>query len=449
LGKDLLEIAAAAVKNAEQLGASQAEAYVAKSRSFAIEVENSAIKSASEKRDAGLGIRSVVDKRIGFAYVTTIDEKDISNVAEQSVALAKASIPDPDFISFPTASDAYPAIKGMVDSEIANLSSEDAASLVVRTVDATKESLGEIQVAVEAQLSANSGRRAIVNSLGVEGLFETTSTFLYSYPTIKTDDDQTSSFEYQVSRKLREIDPEWIGTGAGKNAIAALGGQTIDQGDMSVILSPLAVGTVLGNGFAGAVNAEEVQYGRSYIADAFGEEIACEELEVIDDSLRRGGLGSRPFDAEGYPSSRTEILSKGILKSLLHNSYTANKDGVENTGNASRPSYSGIPSISPSNFVVTPGSGTLDDLISEIEKGVLVRNTYDRPNMTTGDLSAMVAEGHYIENGEICYPVKSTLVGINMRDLLKRICRIGADTRVTLSVVSPSIVVESAKITSG
>ncbi|MHA1959948.1 MAG: TldD/PmbA family protein [Candidatus Thorarchaeota archaeon] len=449
MGGDLLEIAAKAVKIAEQLGASQAEAYVAKSRSFAIEVENSAIKSASEKRDAGLGIRSVVDKRIGFAYVTTIDEKDIPKVAEQSFALAKASIPDPDFNSFPTANDTYPTIKDMVDREIANLSSEDAASLVVRTVDATKESLGDIQVAVEAQLSANSGRRAIVNSLGVEGLFETTSTFLYSYPTIKTDDDQTSSFEYQVSRKLKEIDPEWIGKGAGKNAIAALGGQTIDQGDMPVILSPLAVGTVLGNGFAGAVNAEEVQYGRSYISDAFGEEIACKDLEVIDDSLLRGGLGSRPFDAEGFPSSRTEILSKGILKSLLHNSYTANKDGVENTGNASRPSYSGIPSISSSNFVVTPGSGTLDDLISEIEKGVLVRNTYDRPNMTTGDLSAMVSEGHYIENGEISCPVKSTLIGINMRDLLKRICRIGDDTRVTMSVVSPSIVVESAKITSG
>ncbi|UCE10186.1 MAG: TldD/PmbA family protein [Candidatus Thorarchaeota archaeon] len=445
----LLVIAAKAVKLAEKLGASQAEAYVAQSRSFAIDVENSAIKSASEKRDAGLGIRSVVDKRIGFAYVTTIEEKDIPNVAEQSVSLAKASIPDPDFVSFPEASKSYPRIKDMTDSEIANLSSEDAASLVVRTVEATTEALGEIQAAIEAQLSANSGRRAIANSLGVEGTFESTSSFLYSYPTIKTEDDQTSSFEYQISRKLNEIDPEWIGVGAAKNTLASLGGRTIDPGEMPVILSPLAVGTVLGNGFAGAVNAEEVQYGRSYISDAFGEEIASEELEIIDDSLLRAGLGSRPFDAEGYPSSTTEVLSKGILKNLLHNSYTANKDGVENTGNASRPSYAGIPSIAPSNFVITPGSGTLDDLISEVRKGVLVRNTYDRPNMTTGDLSAMVAEGHYIENGEVCCPVRSTLVGINMRELLKRILRIGDDTRVTTSVVSPSIVIESAKITSG
>jgi predicted Zn-dependent protease len=76
-------------------------------------------------------------------------------------------------------------------------------------------------------------------------------------------------------------------------------------------------------------------------------------------------------------------------------------------------------------------------------------NTGDRPNMTTGDLSAMVMEGFYIENGELKHGLKNTLIGINMRDLLKRVSRVGADTRATASMVTPSIVVESAKITSG
>ena len=91
----------------------------------------------------------------------------------------------------------------------------------------------------------------------------------------------------------------------------------------------------------------------------------------------------------------------------------------------------------------------MDDLISEIDKGIYCKNTGDRPNMTTGDLSAMVMEGFYIEHGEIKHPVKNTLIGINMRDLLQRIHRVGADTRATFSIVSPSLVIESAKITSG
>lgn len=450
MSESLLEIGSRAAEMAQKLGADQVEAYVASSHSFSIEVENSSIKSASERRDAGIGIRSVVRKGIGFAYVTTILEADLIEAAERSVALAKASLPDPDFVSLPTASESYPTIEGLVDPAIGKLTSDEAASMLIRAVEATKVSVGGVTVAIEGSITTSKSTRAIVNSLGIEGTRSSSSIFLYAYPTVKTEDDQNSSFEYQVSRKLKDIDPEWIGTNAGKNAIANLGGKTVENGgDMPIILSPLAVGTILGNGFGGAINAEEVQYGRSYISDALGKEIASQTLEIVDNALLPSGIGSRPFDAEGYPSRRTVLLDNGVLKSLLHNSYSANKDQVENTGNASRASYSGIPSISTSNMVITPGKGSLDDLISEIDKGVYIRNTWDRPNMTTGDLSAMVAEGFYIEQGSLSHPVKNTLVGINMSDVLRRVYLVGEDTRVTSSVVSPSIVIESAKVTSG
>ncbi len=450
LDRELLEIGEMVVKRAEELGASQAEAYVAASRSFTIDVENSAIKSASEKRDAGCGIRSVIKKGgIGFAYVTTIQDADLLEAAARSVELAKASVPDPDFLALPSYNGAYPAVNGLFDPAIRRLSSEEAAELLMRTVDATNEAVGSKQTAVEAQLNASAGTNAIVNSLGISGSVEIASMFIYSSPTVKDDNDQTSSFEFQVSRNLKTIDPEWVGSTAGRNAVSSLGGRTIEGGDMPIILTPLAVSTIIGGGFGGAINAEEIQYGRSYIADALGESIASEALSIMDDSHIAGGIGSRPFDAEGVPTQRTQILHGGVLKNILHNSYTANKDQVKNTGNASRPSYSGLPSISPSNLVIAPGTGTLDDLVSEIKKGILLRYTGDRPNMTTGDLSAMVMEGYYIKDGAIEHSVKNTLVGINMRDLLQRVYRVGADVRVTSTVVTPSIVVESAKVTSG
>jgi PmbA protein len=172
-------------------------------------------------------------------------------------------------------------------------------------------------------------------------------------------------------------------------------------------------------------------------------------LEIIDSGRLNGGIGSRSFDAEGVPTQRTSVVEDGILKNLLHNSYTANKDRVNNTGNASRPSYSGLPSISTTNFIVSPRSGDLNHFISEIDRGVVCRNTGDRPNMTTGDLSAMISEGYYVKNGEIQHPLKNTLIGINMHDLLQRISHIGNDSRITFSMNTPSIVVERANITSG
>ncbi|MFX1579734.1 MAG: hypothetical protein ACFFBJ_08785 [Promethearchaeota archaeon] len=54
--EQLLNIAESAVNMAVKLGATQAEAYVGQSRAFSIEAENSAIRNAEEKRDAGIGI---------------------------------------------------------------------------------------------------------------------------------------------------------------------------------------------------------------------------------------------------------------------------------------------------------------------------------------------------------------------------------------------------------
>ena len=428
--EQLLEIAETAVGMAEKLGASQAEAYVGQSRAFAIEAENSAIRNAEEKLDAGIGIRSVIDKKIGFAFVTTLSDDDIREAVTSSVKLAKASIPDPEFISLPSADNSYSTVKGLFDKNIADLPSEVTANLIIRVIDSSKQALEGRDYAITAGVQSSSGMNAVVNSLGISFSEPRSSILLYSSPNVKEGNDQTMSYDYQITRDFSEIDPERVGEHAAELALNLLNPKTIESGEMPVIFTPLAAGTVIGRGFAGAVYAEEVQKGRSYITDAFGDTIASEHLAIVDDALLTAGLGSRTFDAEGYPSQRTSIIDGGVLKGLLHNSYTANKDGVENTGNASRPSYSGLPSISTSNFILAPGKGTL-------------------PNMTTGDLSAMLYEGFYIERGEIKHPLKNTLVGINMRDLLQRISRVGSDSQTTLAMITPSFVVEKATVTSG
>jgi len=445
----LLDIGTKAIKLAEKMGADQAEVYVAKSRSYEIEAENNSIKGASEERDAGIGIRTVIGKKIGFAYVTTLDARDIEEAITNSLNLAKASIEDPDFVTLPSSVGSYQQAKNIFNKEVDELSSDEAAFLLIRTIDATKEKLAGKNYAIESAIQSSSSSSAIVNSLGIAMAESKTWISLYSSPVIKDGGDQTASYEYQISRNLKDIDPEYIGMKAAELALGFLHPKAIESGEMPVIFAPLGASTVLGHGFAGAVNAEEIQMGRSYIGDAFGESIASEALEIIDDGTIPGGLGTRTFDAEGYRTQRTPIIESGVLKNLLHNSYTSNKDRVDNTGNAARPSYSGLPRISTSNFIVTPGKGTLDDFIAEMDKGVVCRNTGDNPNMTTGELSAMIMEGYYVENGEIQHPLKNTLIGINMKDLLQRVSQVGSDSRTTFSMVTPSFVIESANVTSG
>ena len=218
---------------------------------------------------------------------------------------------------------------------------------------------------------------------------------------------------------------------------------------MPLILAPQALERVLGEGLTGALDARQIQDGKSYLIDALGAEIASPELEMRDDGLVAGALGSRPFDAEGTPSQSTDLISSGVLRNYLHDSYTCAKDGVRSTGNAWRRSYEVPPRIGPSNLIVRPGTRNLDDLISEISRGVLCTDTFDRPNPVTGELSAMVMEGFLITGGEISHAVKNTLFGITMHDLLKRTVAVGNDVEHRGSVISPSILIESATITSG
>ena len=365
------------------------------------------------------------------------------------MSLARASIADPDFVTLPNSESSYHSARGIFDRELDKLTSEGTADLLIRAIDACKGSLDKWNHAIEAAVQSSSSVNAIVNSLGIAKSERRTCISIFTYPIIKDGEDQTAGYEYQVSRRLDEIDPEWVGENSAELAKGFLRPKTIFGGEMPVLFAPLGASAILGCGFADAVNADEVQMGRSYITDALGEGIASEKLEIVDDGLLPGGIHTRSFDAEGFPSQRTSVIKDGILRSLLHNSYTANKDNVDNTGNASRPSYSGLPDISATNFIVSPGKGDLNELISELDEGVVCRNTGDSPNLTTGDLSAMIAEGYYVKNGEIQHPLKNTLIGINMRDLLKRISHVGNDSRTTFSMVTPSILIESASVTSG
>ena len=84
--------------------------------------------------------------------------------------------------------------------------------------------------------------------------------------------------------------------------------------------------------------AESVQKQRSLFAPLLGERVAADVLTLVDDGRLLDGPGAAPFDAEGVPTRRTELLSAGVLRGFLHNTYTALRGGTRSTGGASNQS---------------------------------------------------------------------------------------------------------------
>ncbi|OYT48087.1 hypothetical protein B6U79_03375, partial [Candidatus Bathyarchaeota archaeon ex4484_231] len=90
-----------AVRKCEKLGASEAEAYAQKQRVVEIVLERGEIQSERTKIHEGISVRLVKDKKLGFAYTSTLSEKEIEKACEAAFALARASAPNPDWISLP------------------------------------------------------------------------------------------------------------------------------------------------------------------------------------------------------------------------------------------------------------------------------------------------------------------------------------------------------------
>ncbi|MGY5873617.1 MAG: TldD/PmbA family protein [Candidatus Thorarchaeota archaeon] len=445
----LLELGTHVINYAEKQGAKQVEAYLESSRIIEVKIEKGVIRLAAEKLDSGCGIRVALGNQLGVSYVTSILKKDLELASQDAIKAAKASVPDSDFKSLSSVKSTYPTVQGLFDKQLDQIGCEQAVEKITRAVQASKEVSGKERNLIEGGFTAESKMRVIVNSNEIHGTSIETKTELDVSSTLGTGEDQCSSWEIQDSRSLADIDPEMVGAKSAENALELRGAKSMEGGDMPLILAPRALWAVLGKGFAKALDAKQVQDGKSYLVDSLESQIASSELEIVDNGILDGALGSRPFDAEGAPSQSTPLIDSGILRNYLHDSYSSAKDGIESTGNANRNSYRATQGIGPTNLVVTPGSPTLDEMISEVKRGVLCTFTFDKPNFVTGELSAMVMEGFLISKGEIQHALKSTLFGTTMQDLLKKTIIVGSEVVSWEEIVSPPILVESVKITSG
>jgi len=139
-------------------------------------------------------------------------------------------------------------------------------------------------------------------------------------------------------------------------------------------------------------------------------------VSIIDDPLRKGGLASRPFDAEGLAARRFTLIDDGVLMGWLLDLRSASQLGLASNGCASR-GLSSPPSPSASNAYLAPGDATSEDLIRNIAQGLYLTELIGSGvNIVTGDYSRG-ASGFWIENGEIAFPVSEITIAGNLNDM--------------------------------
>ncbi|MDQ3909288.1 MAG: TldD/PmbA family protein, partial [Thermoproteota archaeon] len=194
--------------------------------------------------------------------------------------------------------------------------------------------------------------------------------------------------------------------------------------------------------------SDAVQKKSSYFAGKIGKQIASDLLTVEDDATNVEGLNASSFDREGVFHRKNIVIERGILKKFLYNTQTASKDGVRSTGNAGG-STSSPPTVSTTNFLVKPTRSSVDTLVSEIDKGIMISRFSGNVNAVNGDFSGVVKGGQLIMNGTIKHAVKEVMVAGNVFEALRRLNGISTERKAMYGSILPYMRFDDISFTTG
>jgi PmbA protein len=430
-----------AVAAALRAGADAADALQAVSDSFEARVRGDEVDYVKQARERALGLRTLVKGARGFstALVSTSDlaPAAIEQLAADAVALARATAADAD-AGLPSEgfAAAWPDL-GLLepaDREVSiehQLAQARAAERAARAVDP------RIVNSEGTSVGASFDAVAFCTSTGFEGGYEGAHHSLACSPVAAANGAMQTDWWMTVARRRGALEAaEAVGRRAAERALAQLGAKSLPTQRVPVIFEAPAARAVLGN-LAGCLTGGAVYRKTSFLAGRLGERIGSDAIHVVDDGRLPGGLGSRPFDAEGQPTRRTVAVEHGVLRSFLLDSYAAKKLGLASTGNAAR-GIGSAPAAAPTNLWLEPGRASLEALLRDTGRGLLVTGLFGQGfNPVTGDFSRG-ARGFWIEDGVRAFPVEEITVAGNLAELLRDVDAVADDLLWLGSLGAPS-----------
>lgn len=444
MNKKLTDLCEDALNRTIKKGADEVEVYGESVRSLTVVIEKNDLQVSRSQNETMVGIRAFSKYSSGFA--STNDPTKLDETCTDAVTLAKASPEDENNILPQQVEREY--VSGIYDPAAEEFTIDQAVKQALKMLDISR-SIDDRLILGDGEFSVQIGTRALVNSHGVSWE-EPQSIFFYFALATARDGEQVSNMDYQfgATRNCDEIDVEPITIRACNNALGSLGAEKGVSFNGQVLLSPNAAQSLFGSLILFQANARNVLRGMSRWKDMLGSKIASKLITVADDGLLPNGVGTASFDREGVPHKRLILIKDGNLTSFMHNTYTSKALGMQNTGHASGSARS-VPQIGPSNFEILPGDKSKDELISEIDKGVLVTRFSGRADPVSGDFSGVAKGGYLIENGKISRPIRGTLIAGNGFEALNKLSGVSKERERTFNLTIPYLRLEGISVTAG
>jgi PmbA protein len=367
------------------------------------------------REDVEVRVMAVVDgNHTGVSSTHSLEPAAVARAAEEAVAIARVTPPDPDF---PGLAPAAP-ITGTIpfDDATADAAPAERAAAVAAALaefPADMEGAGYVETVSDEVL--------VCSSTGVRAFARTTRAGISVLATAP----DSSGYAERLERRFADVDPRVIAARAVEKAERSRDPQRVEPGAYTVILEPAATSTIMQFlGYLG-FGAKPFLEGRSFMTGRIGEKLASELITIVDDPVAPDSLGL-PFDFEGTPATRVTLIERGIATGVVWDRSTAAKGGTASTGHGLPPPNPYGPL--PVNLRMEPGSSTTEDMVASTERGLLVTRFHysNVVNEKETILTGMTRDGTFlIEDGRLVRGVKNLRYTQNALEALSNVEAVG------------------------
>ncbi|MBR6359769.1 MAG: TldD/PmbA family protein [Lachnospiraceae bacterium] len=118
---------------------------------------------------------------------------------------------------------------------------------------------------------------------------------------------------------------------------------------------------------------------------------------------------------DGYKAETGDFIKDGVLKTFAIDDYISRKTGFPRAKNDC------------TGMIVKPGEKSFDELIKDIDKGILVGSFSGGQPGANGEFSGIAKSSFLIENGKVTQALSETMINGNFADMINNLHGISSD----------------------
>lgn len=325
-----------------------------------------------------LSVRVQFGGRTARATTNKFDDESLTRVVNSAEELAKVQAEDADLLPMYAGGEEVTPTPSRHFAETAAMGPSERAVVVGKMVETARRwKLNSAGVYANAETVYG-----MFNSRGVARWDAETS----AEASITMQAEDSSGWQKASAPDARQVDAARLAETAAQKASESRHPKEIDAGKLTVILEPSAVLDLVGFmfwDFGGLALVDQ----RSFLTGRIGKPLFNEAISVVDNVAHPLQAGC-PFDGEGVPRQKIQLIRNGVPENLVYARGTAelvkNSElavqvpGARATGHGFQlPNEMGE---MPGNVVFELGEGvnpkTLDEMIASTERGVLVTRVW-------------------------------------------------------------------------